>query len=236
MFSKILNGDTQKSISIIGDLEFVKHFYLAGGTGCALHIGHRLSYDLDFFSQTKFDLLLISRILENTGDFIIDYSDKDTLIGKFNNTRVSFMYYKCGLVSFLLEKVDHASLRDRLLSPVSAAPAPAAKELKEKRLSRMAIWGSILGVPLAVIALVVTIILSSSSDKQLNDVTTKLEEYNPLKRDAVIKEKDEQLTEKERMIKELEKAVAELCVGAPQEKKEALAELKKGNMEKARAL
>ncbi|MCU0288168.1 MAG: nucleotidyl transferase AbiEii/AbiGii toxin family protein [Acidobacteria bacterium] len=114
MFSKILIGDTQKNISIIGELEFLKHFYLAGGTACALHIGHRLSYDLDFFSQTKFDLLLISRILENTGDFIIDYSDKDTLIGKFNNTRVSFMYYKYRLLNDFgrLFSINIASLED----------------------------------------------------------------------------------------------------------------------------
>ncbi|MCX6583515.1 MAG: hypothetical protein NT166_25355, partial [Candidatus Aminicenantes bacterium] len=111
------------------------------------------------------------------------------------------------------------------------------------RLSKMAIWASILGFVLAVIALVVTLILSSSSDKQLYDVKTKLERFDPITHDKVLKEKDKQLadsdrllTEKEKKIKELEKAVAELCVGAPQERKEALAELKKGNMEKARAL
>jgi tetratricopeptide (TPR) repeat protein len=141
---------------------------------------------------------------------------------------------KGGLVSFLLEKADHAALKDRLLAPIS--PAPAVKEKKEKRMSKMAIWGSILGVPLAVIGLVVGIILSSSSDKQLNDVKTKLDRFDPITHDKVLKEKDELLTEKEKKIKELEKAVAELCVGAPQERKDALEELKNGNMEKARAL
>ncbi|MGE5341277.1 MAG: nucleotidyl transferase AbiEii/AbiGii toxin family protein [Candidatus Omnitrophota bacterium] len=114
MHSSILTGDTQKNISIIADLEFLKHFYLAGGTACALHIGHRLSYDLDFFSQEKFDPLLITRILENLGDFVINYSDNDTLIGNFNNTRVSFIYYKYGLLKefsrFL--NINIASLQD----------------------------------------------------------------------------------------------------------------------------
>jgi tetratricopeptide (TPR) repeat protein len=141
---------------------------------------------------------------------------------------------KGGLISFLLEKADHAALKDRLLAPIS--PAPAVKEKKEKRLSKMAIWASILGCGVGVIGLVVGIILSSSSDKQLNDVKTKLDRYDPITHDKVLKEKDELLTEKEKKIKELEKAVAELCVGAPQERKEALAELKNGNMEKARAL
>src|SRR5207248_2655145 len=30
-------------------------FYLAGGTGLALHLGHRLSIDLDWFTATAFD-------------------------------------------------------------------------------------------------------------------------------------------------------------------------------------
>jgi len=139
---------------------------------------------------------------------------------------------KGGLVSFLLEKADHASLQERLLSPVSLK----VNKIKKKRLSSLAIWASILGFVLAVIALVVTLILSSSSDKQLNDVKTKLDRYDPITHDKVLKEKDELLTEKEKKIKELEKAVVELCVGAPQERKEALAELKNGNTEKARAL
>ncbi|MCX6584602.1 MAG: hypothetical protein NT166_30895, partial [Candidatus Aminicenantes bacterium] len=79
-----------------------------------------------------------------------------------------------------MEKADHDALRDRLMAvenqlipvkdegdaPFSPASAPAVKEKKEKRLSKMAIWASILGFVLAVIALVVTLILSSSSDKQ----------------------------------------------------------------------
>lgn len=129
MYSKILNDDTQKNITIISELEFSKYFYLAGGTGCALHIGHRLSYDLDFFSQEKFDLLQISRTLDNTADFIIDYSDKDTLIGKFNNTRISFIYYKYGLLKDFsrLLKINIASLEDIGCMKIEAIAARGKK-------------------------------------------------------------------------------------------------------------
>ena len=135
--------------------------------------------------------------------------------------------------------MDPALLGERLNGEQRETVSPAPAEIntgiekKEKRLSKMVIWASILGFAVGVIALVVALILSSSSDKQLKDVKTQLERYDPLARDGVIKEKDELLTEKEKRIKELEKAVAELCVGAPQERQEALAELKKGNMEKA---
>jgi len=42
-------------------VELLKHtvllanFYLSGGTACALHLGHRLSEDLDFFTPNVFD-------------------------------------------------------------------------------------------------------------------------------------------------------------------------------------
>ncbi|MCL4868563.1 MAG: nucleotidyl transferase AbiEii/AbiGii toxin family protein [Anaerolineae bacterium] len=35
----------------IGQQPFAQRFYLAGGTGLALQIGHRMSNDLDFFSS-----------------------------------------------------------------------------------------------------------------------------------------------------------------------------------------
>lgn len=43
--------ETQQSFRKIASLEFVNSFYLAGGTGLELHLGHRFSIDLDFFSS-----------------------------------------------------------------------------------------------------------------------------------------------------------------------------------------
>lgn len=34
--------------------QFLQTFSLAGGTGLALRLGHRISYDLDLFSNEKF--------------------------------------------------------------------------------------------------------------------------------------------------------------------------------------
>jgi hypothetical protein len=46
-----LTPATQDAFQLVNDLEFIKEFYLAGGTGLALHFGHRFSVDLDFFSD-----------------------------------------------------------------------------------------------------------------------------------------------------------------------------------------
>lgn len=46
-----LTPETQLAFHKIAGLEFINSFYLAGGTGLALHLGHRFSVDLDFFSS-----------------------------------------------------------------------------------------------------------------------------------------------------------------------------------------
>ncbi len=46
-----LTPETQQAFRKISSLEFIGSFYLAGGTGLALHLGHRFSIDLDFFSS-----------------------------------------------------------------------------------------------------------------------------------------------------------------------------------------
>ena len=45
-----LTPETQQAFHLAATLPFLNRYYLAGGTGLALHLGHRLSVDLDFFS------------------------------------------------------------------------------------------------------------------------------------------------------------------------------------------
>lgn len=63
MFYDILD---QKRIEILPLFKFFKEkFYLAGGTGLALQLGHRDSVDFDFFTEDHFDTFkLYTEILE----------------------------------------------------------------------------------------------------------------------------------------------------------------------------
>ena len=54
MYESVLDNATQKTIEILALQDFFKSFYLAGGTACALHLGHRYSIDLDFFIDFEF--------------------------------------------------------------------------------------------------------------------------------------------------------------------------------------
>lgn len=47
----ILRG-TRNLLEAISGFSFCRRFYLGGGTALALRLGHRQSYDLDFFSET----------------------------------------------------------------------------------------------------------------------------------------------------------------------------------------
>lgn len=78
-----LTPETQRAYFTIANLDFISDFYLAGGTGLALQLGHRFSVDLDFFSpkpnavsvdqrlilRELFDGPLLSIIIDKDGTF-----------------------------------------------------------------------------------------------------------------------------------------------------------------------
>ncbi|MBI4434885.1 nucleotidyl transferase AbiEii/AbiGii toxin family protein [Candidatus Uhrbacteria bacterium] len=70
-----------------------KPFYLAGGTGLALHLGHRRSVDLDFFTQRSFRVSTVIAGLRRAGRFTLDERDAGTLHGQLDGTRVTFLHY-----------------------------------------------------------------------------------------------------------------------------------------------
>jgi predicted nucleotidyltransferase component of viral defense system len=98
MFESVLAGASKESLHVLAELSFLRQFYLGGGTGCALYLGHRISEDLDFFSETEFSLIGIRRVLQKIGTFILDYSDSQTLVGRFNATKIGFFHYPYPMV------------------------------------------------------------------------------------------------------------------------------------------
>lgn len=55
MYSNVLLPATARVIEKIREATFLSAFYLSGGTALALHLGHRESEDLDFFTASTFD-------------------------------------------------------------------------------------------------------------------------------------------------------------------------------------
>jgi predicted nucleotidyltransferase component of viral defense system len=97
---------------------FKKDFYLAGGTGLALQLGHRKSYDFDFFSEERFnENKLFKKIISNLGDHQVQktLADKSSLFVVFDNEiNVNFLYYRYPLIKPTIKTkyLDLASLED----------------------------------------------------------------------------------------------------------------------------
>ena len=73
---------------------FMANFYLAGGTGLALHLGHRFSVDLDFFSPDEIavgpDQRDALRLLLNDPSLALTYDKDGTFVATWQDVGVSF--------------------------------------------------------------------------------------------------------------------------------------------------
>jgi hypothetical protein len=79
--------------------------YLGGGTAIAVHLGHRISRDLDFFfHHDSVDLDDLVRRLSAAGPFAIIERSPGTLNGLFSATKVQFLHADEGRPQRLLEQ------------------------------------------------------------------------------------------------------------------------------------
>ncbi len=80
-----------KTICAISDLE---SFGLGGGTNLALRIGHRLSIDLDFFTNTDFDTGLVFQIItKKFPSAELLFEQNQTMMFSINDVKVDFILY-----------------------------------------------------------------------------------------------------------------------------------------------
>jgi len=93
MFTKVLFENTKEILAILGKSKTIKKSYLAGGTGAALHLGHRISVDLDFFTPEDFNPRLVAKEISNIGRFELEQASKKTVLGQFEGIRFSIFYY-----------------------------------------------------------------------------------------------------------------------------------------------
>jgi len=68
-------------------------FYLAGGTGLALWLGHRRSVDLDFFSREMFSEEALLQRVQGIGGMSVVSRDDQTLHADIRGVKVSFLGY-----------------------------------------------------------------------------------------------------------------------------------------------
>ncbi len=114
MPQEIISKKTKANLEILTKEAVFKNFFLAGGTGAALQLKHRVSLDLDFFTKKDIDTKALIQKIKTLGKFSIEKETQNTLIGVFNGTRVSFLKYDYPLLFDLkqIKEIKVADLRD----------------------------------------------------------------------------------------------------------------------------
>ena len=98
MFEQVLQGNTKAILALLEKSEIIQKAYLAGGTALALQLGHRISYDLDFFTSVEFDEHMLLPEIKKVSDFQLERIAWRTVLGKFADVRFSIFYYKYPLL------------------------------------------------------------------------------------------------------------------------------------------
>lgn len=92
----ILPFETRKALVFLSGKKWINqpHWYLAGGTGLSLLVGHRQSIDLDFFStQKQLDNQNILSYFLSNKDWQTDINQENTIYGSLFKAKVSFIAY-----------------------------------------------------------------------------------------------------------------------------------------------
>jgi hypothetical protein len=100
---KILAARQQRVLADLGPLLSRRGFYLAGGTAVALHLGHRRSVDLDWFTAEAIpDPMRLAGDLRGQGiAFVTGQVAPGTLHGSVHGLRLSFLEYRYPLLAAL---------------------------------------------------------------------------------------------------------------------------------------
>jgi len=117
---EVIDSKTKSLLYELMALEELSSYYLVGGTALALHLGHRISVDLDFFGKTFVDYDDLIFKCQNIGTLELPqkYSNKDnsTKLIQFNlnQVKIDILQYQENLLMplVLLDNLRLASIED----------------------------------------------------------------------------------------------------------------------------
>lgn len=98
MYRETIAPETFRVLEKISKQSFVQDFYLVGGTALALHLGHRESIDLDFFSAKDFVLEKLKKDISAIGQYLLTNEEKGTLDGMLDDVKLTFIQYEYPLL------------------------------------------------------------------------------------------------------------------------------------------
>lgn len=117
MFYKAVPQHVASLISKLNSLLLPDNTYMAGGTAVTLYLGHRVSIDIDLFTEEHFFTGPILDAIKATSSISVEsISDKDSFIAEVEGVRLSLFFYPYPLLEPLyydqINKIALASLID----------------------------------------------------------------------------------------------------------------------------
>lgn len=95
-------------------LPWLEDFVLVGGTALALHIGHRISYDIDLFSQKKFDTAEILAHCNSLKEFELLHQTGLGIHCKIKSVKTDIIYFPFNYIKPVktIDNIRIASIED----------------------------------------------------------------------------------------------------------------------------
>jgi len=130
MFTKAISKQTAENLALLGKSRILNDAYLGGGTALALQIGHRVSYDLDFFTDKKFNAQVFLKKISQIKSYHHERVSWGTILGKLGDIKFSIFYYPYPLLEKTI-KLGNISIAD--VADITAMKIAAVSERGTKR-------------------------------------------------------------------------------------------------------
>jgi len=108
----------------------LKDFALAGGTGLALQIGHRISYDLDLFNQKSYNEEKLLQSLSNSFKLEVINKEANSLNLFLEGIKVDLLSYRYPLLESIqiIDGIRIFSIKDIAAMKISAISSRGSKK------------------------------------------------------------------------------------------------------------
>jgi hypothetical protein len=94
LYKETVETTTLELLASLQQEEILKDFFLVGGTALSLQIGHRISVDLDLFTQKPFDTENVLTVLEKKYNYHLDFQSKNSLKGEIGGVKVDLIAHQ----------------------------------------------------------------------------------------------------------------------------------------------
>jgi len=122
LHKETISPDTLELLIRLQQKEYLKGFYLVGGTALALQIGHRTSIDINLFSDFSFDTAYVLENLSADFDYKLFFSANNTLKGSIDGVQVDILAHRYPYVSspLMIENIAMVSVEDIIAMKLNA--------------------------------------------------------------------------------------------------------------------